>query len=767
MSHVMAIAFSHLRSTWLSWKVNMLLYLSDREHYPRAIADTRTKNQSFVAMAYRYKLMGIENYYFMLALHNPDLQGVDPFDPNLTHKQKTDIAYECKTNPWYFIREVARLPPMAGIEPMPFKANRGNIALIWCFLNHITAILIQPRQTGKSGSVDILTVWIIDIAGNHTNMLMITKGSDLQSEAISRIKAMRELLPNYLYAKHKLDSDNKTGFNNTALSNKYMTGVARANKMAANNLGRGMTVPIIHIDEPPFITHIGVTMPAAKAAGGAVRAFAEKNGSLYGTILTTTAGRRDDRDGGYMYNYVAESMVFNEVLFDCRNRLDAVKMVDRNCTGLGSTVNITMSHRQLGYSDEWLYRTMREVGGTREEMERDFFNIWNSGSMRSPLSAELNDLIQKSKKDPLSTEVTAENYIVKWYVTSDELTYLKKHSRLIMGADTSEASGRDAIAMVIVDAATLQVVGAATIALTNLIEYAKWLASFLIEHPEITLIPERKSTGPMIIDMLLIMLPQAGIDPFKRIFNSIVDKARLTKKDEEAYQQLSTPLSQRDEFFYTSRKTAFGFMTDSNKRILLYGNILQQAAKQSAKLINDETLAKEIMGLTEKNGRIDHSTLGHDDHVIAWLLAHWLLNRGMNLTHYGIEPSLVMSALLDDDVQESKTIADQWKDHLQKSYLEEIEDLVETLAECENIALTALYEQKLQFLSRKIEASGRVKDFSVDAVMDSVRKARETKLRLGQAMGSSDPDQQVRQSVENVIDSYRNNHYRVGSGIRW
>jgi hypothetical protein len=175
-----------------------ILYLKDWANYPSAIVDTKTKNKSFLHLADTYRQMGIKHYYFMLALHNPSLQGVDPFSPNLTLQQKLDIAYECKTNVWYFFREVARFPPVSGIEPMEFKANRGNIALTWCFLNHLTAILIQPRQTGKTGSVDMLTDWIIDVGSNHTKMLMITKGSDLQSDTISRIKEIRELLPNYI-----------------------------------------------------------------------------------------------------------------------------------------------------------------------------------------------------------------------------------------------------------------------------------------------------------------------------------------------------------------------------------------------------------------------------------------------------------------------------------------------------------------------------------------------------------------------------------------
>jgi len=736
----------------------MILFIRDWKFYKNAIVDTKTKNESFLSLAAKYRMLGIKHWYFILALHNPELQGLDPFDPSLTVEQKLAIAHECKTNPWYFYREVARAPAMAGsIEPGRFLANRGNIAFYWCFFNHITPILIQPRQTGKTFTADFLSQYIIDIGGNNTKMFMLTKGTDLQTQAIARIKEMRELLPKYLYQRDKRDMDNKTGLNNVKLNNEYLTGVARSNKMAANNLGRGLVVPIVHVDEPPFITWIGTTLPALRAAGTKARDIAAANGAMWGTVFTTTAGRRDDRDGGYMYDFVSKAMPWNEVIFDCVDQSDATRMVDSNSKV--NAVNITMSHRQLGYSDQWLYNAIREANGTREETERDFLNIWNSGSSRSPLAPELLQAIHGSMRDPKMTDVTNQNYLIRWYVDERELAYLKKHSRLVMGLDTSEASGKDAIAMVIMDVASLAIVGAATVKVANLIEYAKWLTGFMIEHPEIILIPERKSTGAMIIDMLLMLLPQAGIDPFKRIYNTIVDRSRESKKGEEAFNELFQGLSQRDDFFYTERKSCFGFSTDKARRDLLYGNMLQNAARQASTVIHDSVLIDEIMGLTEKNGRIDHTTLGHDDHVFAWLMAYWLCNAGMNLAYYGIPSGLVMSALAaEKDVDQSVTA--QWKEHLQRGYLTEVEELIVKLSDSDNDTLTALYENRLRYLSRKVEASGTVKDFSVDGILDRVRKEREKKQRLNYASGYRDPETTMHAEVMDMIQSAKANHFR-------
>lgn len=749
----------------------MILFMADYKFYPRVIIDTKTKNKSFLALADVYRRMGIKNYYFMLALHNPALQGIDPHNPDLTLEQKLDIAIECKTNPWYYFREVARLPPQAGsIDPAEFRGNRGNIGFFWCFFNHITSILIQPRQTGKTISGDILSAYIIDVGGNNTKMFLLTKGTDLQTEAIARIKGMRELLPKYIYMKDKKDSDNKTGLDNVRLGNTYLTGVARSNQQAANNLGRGLTVPIVHVDESPFITWIGTTLPALRAAGTAAREIAQQNNAMWGTFFTTTAGRRDDRDGAYMYKFVQNAWLWNEVIFDCKDNRDAMKMVDAGSRGDVNAVNMTMSHRQLGKSDKWLFDAMREAGGTREESERDFLNIWNSGSQRSPLAIELTQKIHASMREPVMIDVTPENYLVRWYISDNELKFIKKNSRMIMGLDTSEAVGRDAIAVVIMDVATLSIVATSTIKFANLFEFTRWLASFMAIHPEIIMIPERKSSGPTIIDTLLTLLPANGIDPFKRIFNTIVDQARVNKKGEEDYLDLNTSMSQRDNVFYTERKKSFGFNTDKAKRDLLYGTILQNAARQSCKVINDQTLISEILGLTEKNGRIDHSELGHDDHVISWLMCHWMVNVGSNLVHYGIEPGMAMSSLVSGDDSE-KTMVDRWKDDLQRKYLAEIEELIAKVGESTNEAVITLYENRLRLLSKKIEQSGTVKDFSYDQIADRLRKEKEKKQRMaGASRNYMDADERQATEILDMIQQSRASYYRGGlgsSGSNW
>ncbi|UVD32233.1 putative ATP-dependent DNA helicase [Vibrio phage phiKT1028] len=128
--------------------IKTVRFLKDFQRY-KARPDLKTSNKSFIRTMEVFRKMGIKNCAFHLQLNNPALVGVDPRDPNLTDDQRLMIMKEMKENFWYFLREVCHLN--GGIR---FRANRANISFAWCWLNHLTTMLILPRQQGKELSVD-------------------------------------------------------------------------------------------------------------------------------------------------------------------------------------------------------------------------------------------------------------------------------------------------------------------------------------------------------------------------------------------------------------------------------------------------------------------------------------------------------------------------------------------------------------------------------------------------------------------------------------
>jgi hypothetical protein len=699
-----------------------ILFKEDWVRFPNAIPDYETKNESFKRLSRLLSEMGVENSLFLLALMQPELQGLDPFDENLTETQKTLIGIECKYNPWYFLREVVRIPPVAGPDPVPYKANRGNIALTWTFLSNIDIALIQPRQTGKSASTDCLMIWLINIALDNTMINMITKDHTLRTVNIERLKKIRDYLPPYLRYVRKDDSDNQHELTCNALGNIYRTGVAQNSESTANNLGRGLTSPIAHIDEGPFIKFIDITLPAALAAGTAAREEAKRNSRPYGNIFTTTAGKKDDRSGKFMFDWISGGAVWNEAFYDAKNAADLEDLVSRNCSGRKTIINATFSHRQLGFTDEWLYKTIAAVGATGEAADRDFFNVWTSGTQSSPLSTKLNEIIRESETEIKFNEISRDNYIVRWFIEDSELEQYMENGYYALGLDTSEAIGRDSIGGVLLDLRDLSVAGAFTVNETNLIRFSKFLAEFLIKYPRVTLIPERKSTGQMIVDNLLLILPRYDIDPFKRIYNVIVDRATEYK---EEYKLISQPMSTRSREFYDKLKKHFGFTTTGGSRNTLYSTVLQNAAKNAGHLVRDKTLSMEIRGLVVKNGRIDHDASGHDDMVIAWLLCHWFVTLSKNLHHYGIDPTKILTAVSNKNRQLSEIeIIERENNNQIKA---EIDDLFEDLVnETNNVVILKLENRIRTLIERLPEEESEA--LSLESL---IQKANEERLSKG------------------------------------
>lgn len=737
----------------------MILFSDDWRRYPTAIIDTSTKNKSFVRLASLYRHMEIQNHAFILALINPALQGVDPFDPNLSVEQMAMIALECRENPWYFIREVARAPGIASNTPSPLEANRGNIALFWCFFNHIMTILIQVRQTGKSFSSDVLVTLLMNIMCQNTQINLLTKDDVLRRRNIERLKEIALELPRYLQQHTREDANNGEELTIRSLGNSYITHVPQSSPKRAYNLGRGLTSPIFFVDEAPFQSNIAISLPAALAATGAAVDAAKRAGTPYGTILTTTAGKKDDKDGRFVFNLVNDSAIWTEKFFDAKDLEELEHMVKRNSRAGVCRINATFNHQQLGKTDAWLKEKLDESLQMGEDADRDFFNVWSTGTSSHPLSTDILEKIRKSVIQPLYTDISKPHaYITRWYIPEEEIEYRMRSSKFVMGMDTSEASGGDDISLVLLDVKTLEVVAAGTFNETNLITFSEWICSILVNFTNVTAIIERRSTGAMVLDYLLLMLPQHGVDPFKRLFNRAVNDY---DEYQERWREVRQPMNRRTSDVYIRHKKTFGFSTSGagiTSRSELYSTTLQNAAKRSADRIRDKAIVDQIAGLVTRNGRIDHEEGEHDDMVIGLLLAHWLITLGKNLSHYDIQANEIMSLVVNKEETKIDSVNRSEQQHI-RNRIEEISNL---LSAERDTYISDRLEHELRLLDRKlILEEGEV--FSLDALIKQVNEAKKHKQRsylTSQQNIQQYNDPYMRQGTFSDVPMFGNDAYR-------
>jgi len=712
----------------------MILFKKDWEKYPKAIIHYNTKNESFLRLARLYKRMGIKNYYFMLALHDPRLLNVDPHDPNLTEYQKLLISEECKINPWYYFREVALVPPPAGNRKIKLRANRANIAFLWLFFNHITSYLIQPRQTGKSLIVNELDSYLSNVGTYSTNISILTKDEKLRISTSRKIIEIMERIPDYLRFLTKKDIKNSERITVKELKNEITLYVGQKDKKAADNLGRGMTTPIVHIDEFAYVYNIHVTLPVLLAATTAASEEAALANQPYGTTFTTTPGKLFTDEGKLAYEVYNGSLRWSEKFLDLENE-DELKELVRKNTRKYEVVLLEFNHRQLGFDDEWLYNRIKKALSEGDDVRSDFLMEWVGGNTNSPLTREETERIRRSEiKEPVYVDNDNEyDYVIRWYVNKTELDMILKDG-VVAGLDTSNANGRDDIALVIRSIKDGGVIAASNVNETNLAIYAKFLVDLLEKYPTMVLVPENKSTATAILDNMFLFMLKRGMNPFRRIFNWCVSEPQevfgFDWKDK--FREITQP-TLRDESLLVKYKNKFGYVTSGSgktSRSILYGTVFRGSIDYTSDKVRDTVLINQLTALVVKNGKIDHLSGNHDDMVIAWLLSYWFLTMTKNKSYYGINDSAVLRDVVDLTMMKDMNEEDKEKVKKQEKYKKRITDLLDKLRHEENELLALRLYRKIKMLQEKLDSS-IVKSFNIDTMledMEIVEKLKKKKL---------------------------------------
>ena len=671
------------------------------QNRPRAMAHLETQNTSFIRMSKVLKRMGIQNHLFHLALMDPDLYHVDPHNlKDTSNELKLKIAYECRYNPWYYFREVIRVPAPGGL-PIPFIVNRANLSMMWCYYNNIDYIGIAPRQTGKTIGAICITSHVLYFFGYNISMALLTKDATLLQENVARLRDIRNALPSYLIYNSPRDADNKEGMTYASLLNEYRTYIGNADPQAADRLGRGMSFPTFHNDEGSFTKNIQITLPVMLMATTAAARNAKANKQPHSNIYTTTPGRVDTVSGRFMYDMVQNAMPFTEKLYDCQDLYSLENKVKMNATN--GIVNGTFSYLQLGYTHEWLRDVISKVQATEEEIARDFLLMWKSGSDSGLVDAKLLQKMNDNRREPDHIQIR-NDYVLNWYVPEQTVTSPSfKQKKMVLGMDSSDAVGQDFTALVLMDPTNMTVLATFQCNESNITQLAVFLGKFLMDYPNTVLIPERKSTGASIIDTVILMMKRQGANPFQRIYNKVVQE-----KHTSDFQDVNIHEPSLVEGKY---RRHLGFVTTGTSRDFLFKNVLTKAMRLNAPRIYDRQLISEISGLTVRNGRVDHQAGKNDDLVIAYLLCCYFCYNAQNRHHYGFNFDDFMETVHDGQV----AVSAGYK-HRQMQLRKQIKELKEHIEETTSETLKTNLLSRMKDLELQLDPNLKSIPVSTESV---------------------------------------------------
>lgn len=558
-----------------------------------------TKNKSFLKMHYILKEMGITNNAFFLQLYDETLADIDPLNEDeLTDEQKLRVHIEISKNPWYFFREIVKIP-MTDIK-LDFELTRATLAILWSLINDLHSYVVIPRQCYKSYTVACFYTWLIYWGAKNFNAAFFAQNDGLVTQNLTRVKDIRESLPKYLNLKSNADTDNQHSIVYRAgeFTNTIITRAPGMNEDTANNVGRGASTMGQWYDEFAFIPYIWVQYGAAIPAYSTVSKAAERNGSHHHIIITTTAANKKSKSGGWAYDFFQSCAPFTELLYDkvikdsygnilSIDKGEVLDYIKNNNTGQ-AFLKIEFQWYELSkpvtYLDE-----MREQMPGLDEFARGILNQWTDSNEDHPLGQERIQKLMDTVIEPVKIMMVDKIYVCKFYKDPD---WCKVHSyHIVFGMDCGGNQRRDYSTLVGMDVTNSEVVFTMRVNSASVNRFARAVAYILLYlFPKGILVGERNYVGLPVLETI----------------SEIIGRTRIYRdpKDDN-----------------------LGVMLLHNLRKIMYGDIIRVSVYDLGFNIHDKTIIDEIAGLiTDKNGRIDHKQNGgHDDLLIAYLYCRWFV----------------------------------------------------------------------------------------------------------------------------------------------
>ena len=591
----------------------------------------KTKNKSFLDLHRDLKRLGIKNNKFFLALYDTTLENVDPFAVVVPPEIQARIMREIIINPWYYLREIARIPvdgkPICPGGGSPFIIDRNSVATWYLFLNGIDTYASKPRQCGKTQDALQKINYAYNFGSMSATILLANKDLGLNKMNLARLKAQRDMLPIWLQAKNIFDVDsrkilketsNVTSMQNPVTKNKILLLPTANSEAKADGLGRGYSASLQLWDEfdwTPFNTKI---IDCSVFAYNTASEKAKENKSIYGRLFTSTPGNIDSRDG-----QTAEEFIKGNAETGARGMLKwEDKMIDMDISKLYQIVHsksyngivfVEHSWQQLKKSNAWYEKACEGVRYNPEVIAREINLQRLRGTTRSPFKrTDIMYLINNVLTPKESIDYSDNLSSIKIY------SPINKRTTYLLVVDPAEGLSGDNIAMVLINPYTEKPVAEFESPYITQPKMAKMVVKFMDNYCPRSVIVVENNKGRELIHCLLET----------RYANNVwFDSEKLEAKE-------SVNTKEPD----TSGEKALGFNTNKATRKILY-DILEDMVTEEPDKICTKLLVDSVCALERSaTGRIAAAAGKHDDMVMAFLIGICVRRKASNLEDWGIKP---------------------------------------------------------------------------------------------------------------------------------
>lgn len=592
----------------------------------KPIPDFDTKNESFIDVFKDLKRLGVKHNKFHLMLYDRELQGVDPFSLTLPVELQIRVQLECIVNPWYWLREVCRIPtdgtPIIIGGGSSFKLDRNNIATWYLFLHGIDHYCSKPRQCGKTQDAIAKFNYAYHFGSVSATILFFNKDSGMARTNLYRLKCQRDMMPKYLQMRMAFGEDGKiikerdniTTMRNPINGNEIKTQPKATSADSADKLGRGETAALQYYDEFDFEAFNTRIIRASAPAYSTAAENAAKNGSLFCRIFTSTPGDADHRDGISANEFIGKMVKWEERFFD----EDINKFKKTVCDSEHNrVVFVEHSWQQLKKTMKWYEKQCGLLDGKPEDILREIGLQRISGSSNSPFSRETLIYLTRNKRQPIESIDISDNYSPIYFYEKINRTY-----PYIMSIDPAQALLQDRTAMVLINPYTLRVAAEFRSPSTAFPKFLKMIVKFLDEYCPKSMIVVENNRGHELLSML---------EETKYRYQVWFNEDSFGKLEPERINKYGV-----HERAAIMRRYS-GFTTDSHTRPMLF-KILESMVEDRIDDLYTEFIVEEINSLILKTPtRIEHAPGKHDDVLFAYLIGLCVYFNASNLEDYGIK----------------------------------------------------------------------------------------------------------------------------------
>jgi hypothetical protein len=567
-----------------------------------------TSNRSFLVVSRVLADAGVRNNKFMLAIFDSGLHGLDPFDESLSDEMKGRISAEIIRNPWYFIREIVRIPIPGGI--VPFEIHLGNLFLFWCMVANLNFFLILPRQNYKTVSACCFYLWAYCFGTTNSHILFFNKELSDSKNNLRRVKDVYEGLPDWMrlgMLTNQIDDRMNIEFIMSGdRKNRIDAKPAGKDPSHADAQGRGATVPLKWFDEITFAKYIKETYMAAAPAGAEAMALAAMNGRPYGTAITTTPNNLDNPSAAFAFEIKTGSLQFRLAMYDY-GPTRVREMIDSQAEM--PFVFAQYTWKEIGRSEAWYRTQCRELLNDKVKIKRELDLVWPLSGSGSVFDEDSLDALARHQKQVMAVLPirlkdggVPPGLEILWVEPPNlDLNY-------VIGFDTASGENRDYHAMVICHPDDMRTCGMLrtnstdTEAMREVVRYV-----FCVLLPKSVIVTERNYLG---IVMINFMLKECALE------------ARMFYVKKEKVAQRTLGVSGRS-LAVKRPVREYGVNTDKGSREAMIRHLFQ-IVEELPHLVQIAVLQDEIRTLQRKaSGKVEHREGFHDDVVFAFLMVQY------------------------------------------------------------------------------------------------------------------------------------------------